>query len=79
MVSQKKIDYLVLFLRGMARSASDAALLKATEKLDTAHRRQQQLTSYLAQPDDLIQARLAQRWVFEATKISGHCPHVSTA
>tara|TARA_B100000787_G_C16049750_1_gene230709 strand:- start:416 stop:604 length:189 start_codon:yes stop_codon:yes gene_type:complete len=34
----KQIDYLVLFLRGVARSASDAALLEATEKLDTAHK-----------------------------------------
>jgi CheY-like chemotaxis protein len=57
----KQIDYLVLFLRGVARSAADAALLEATEKLDTAHKKQQQPASYLAQLDDLIQARLAQR------------------
>jgi hypothetical protein len=35
----KQIDYLVLFLRGVARSAADAALLEATKKLDTAHKK----------------------------------------
>ena len=45
----KQINYLVLFLRGVARSASDAALLKATEKLAKTHKKQQQPASYLAQ------------------------------
>ena len=38
-VSQQ-IDYLTLFLRGVARSAANAVLLEATEKLDTAHKKQ---------------------------------------
>ena len=33
----QQVEYLTLFLRGVARSASDAALLDATERLGAAH------------------------------------------
>ena len=55
------IKYLILFLRGVARSASDVMLLDATERLGVAHDQQRQLTSELACVAGLVQDRLVER------------------
>ena len=55
------IEYLILFLRGVARSASDVVLLDATERLGVAHVQQRQLTSELACVAGLVQDRLVER------------------
>ena len=55
------IKYLILFLRGVARSASDVVLLDATERLGVAHDQQRQLTSELACVAGLVQDRLVER------------------
>jgi len=55
------IKYLILFLRGVARSASDVVLLDATERLGVAHVQQRQLTSELACVAGLVQDRLVER------------------
>ena len=55
------IKYLILFLRGVARSASDEVLLDATDRLGVAHDQQRQLTSKLACVAGLVQDRLVER------------------
>ncbi|HBR61373.1 MAG TPA: response regulator [Rhodobacteraceae bacterium] len=57
----QQVEYLTLFLRGVARSASDAALLDATERLGAAHAQQRQLTLELACVAGLVQDRLVAR------------------
>jgi hypothetical protein len=47
----------------VARSASDDALLDATERLGVAHKQQRQLTSELACVAGLVQERLIDRTV----------------
>ena len=59
----QQVEYLTLFLRGVARSASDDALLDATERLGVAHKQQRQLTSELACVAGLVQERLIDRTV----------------
>ena len=59
----QQVEYLTLFLRGVARSASDDALLDATERLGVAHKQQRQLTSELACVAGLVQERLTDRTV----------------
>ena len=59
--TSKHIEYLILFLRGVARSASDVVLLDATERLGLAHDQQRQLTSELACVAGLVQDRLIER------------------
>ena len=57
----QQVEYLTLFLRGVARSASDAALLDATERLGAAHAQQRKLTLELACVAGLVQDRLVAR------------------
>ena len=55
------IKYLILFSRGVARSAYDVVLLNAIERLGVAHDQQRQLTSKLVCLAGLVQDRLVER------------------